>query len=232
GGNFGSGTIEFFSYRHNNAIRGLTLYSNNGVVALESEQRNVVIAPRYSSYANGRKFSFDTKAVTNEGYITYGKSGIRFSEGQTSGEPIIHATNSDGDLASGSFYGRSFFGDLKPRGEFAYVVASRLRVVTDDKKDVYAPIQVSDVIQTSSRDKKDNINKLDICATDALCDLEVITFDYINGEKNRIGVEAEKSPFIADSKAETVSLGDTIFLNVKAVQELNERITKLEELLA
>src|SRR5699024_2279282 len=85
-----------------------------------------------SSYANGRKFSFDAKAVTNEGYITYGKSGIRFSEGQTSGDPIIHATNSDGDLASGSFYGRSFFGDLRPRGSYAYVRAPRLRIINHD----------------------------------------------------------------------------------------------------
>src|SRR5699024_3143613 len=119
GGNFGSGTIEFFSYRHNSVIRGLTMYSNNGVVALESEQRNVVIAPRYSSYSSGSKFSFDVKS-TGDGYVTFGNSGIRI---QRDGNSVIYATNGNGDLASGSFYGRSFFGDLKPRGEFAYVVA-------------------------------------------------------------------------------------------------------------
>ena len=126
--NYGSGTIEFFSYRHNSTIRGLTMYSNNGVVALESEQRNIVIAPRYSTYSSGSKFSFDVKS-TGDGYVTFGNSGIRI---QRDGNSVIYATNGNGDLASGSFYGQSLYGDLKPRGKYAYVRAPRLRIINHD----------------------------------------------------------------------------------------------------
>lgn len=227
--NYGSGTIEFFSYRHNNLIRGLTMYSNNGVVALESEQRNIVIAPRYTTRANGNKFSFDAKDVTNDGVIYFGNTAIRF-KADTTGEPLIWATDASGDRASGSFYGRYLYGDLKPRGTFAYTIAPRLRVVMNDNKDTFGEVEASDFIQTSSREKKENIREFDKNATDILCGLDIVKFDYIEGDKDRIGVIAEDSPDIADDERETVSLGDTTFLHTKAIQELNDRLKKMEEL--
>lgn len=227
GGNQGSGTIEFFSYRHNPTIRGLTMYSNNGPVALESEQRNVVIAPYYTTRADStRKFNFSVKTSEgNDGYTTYGNSGIRY---QSSGSSVIYATNGSGNKGSGSFYGQYLYGDLKPRGTYAYAVAPRLRVVTDDTKEAYGEMQASDFIQTSSREKKENIRKFEDNATDVLSGLEVVKFDYINGDRDRIGVVAEDSPSIADEERETVSLGDTTFLHTKAIQELNDRVKELE----
>src|SRR5699024_9280000 len=78
---------------------------------------------------------------------------IRFSEGQSSGEPIIHATNANGDLASGSFYGRSFFGDLRPRGSYAYVRAPRLRIIDHDSATTsnFGDLQLNEIMAHSIR---------------------------------------------------------------------------------
>src|SRR5699024_440768 len=107
---------------------------------------------------------------------------------------------------------------------------NRVRAMRTGESETYVPFEGSDFIQSSSRDLKDNVNDFGRCATDLLCDLNVVSFDYIDGDKDRIGVIAEDSEVIGDGKS--VSIADTTFLNVKAIQELKERITKLEELLA
>src|SRR5699024_8758228 len=116
-------------------------------------------------------------------------------------------------------------------GDILYLRSNnRIRATKNGTTDDYIPIQATDLIAPSSRDLKDNIRDFDDCATDLLCDLDVVQYDYLSGEKDRIGVIAEDSRTIGDGQS--VSVVDTVFLNVKAVQELNERITKLEELLS
>src|SRR5699024_7081748 len=107
---------------------------------------------------------------------------------------------------------------------------NRIRATKNGTTDEYIPIQATDLLAPSSRELKDNIRDIDECATDILCELDVVKYDYLSGEKNRIGVIAEDSRSIGDGGS--VSVVDTVFLNVKATQEINERITKLEELLA
>src|SRR5699024_740996 len=116
-------------------------------------------------------------------------------------------------------------------GDILYLRSNnRIRATKNGTTDDYIPIQATDLIAPSSRDLKDNIRDIDGSATDLLCDLDVVQYDYLNGEKNRIGVIAENSRTIGDGQS--VSVVDTVFLNVKAIQEINERLSKLEELLA
>ncbi len=157
GGNQGSGTIEFFSYRHNSVIRGLTVYSNNGVVALESEQRNIVIAPYYSTRADGNTFSFSVKP-TDDGYVTFGNSGVRL---QANGSSMVYATNGNGDKATGSFYGERLYGDLYPRGTFNYLIGERTRVMHSSAKNAYAGLQARNIQARSIRINLDDSSTRD-----------------------------------------------------------------------
>src|SRR5699024_3388359 len=116
-------------------------------------------------------------------------------------------------------------------GDILYLRSNnRIRTTKNGTTDEYIPIQATDLIAPSSRDFKDNIRTLEDCATSILCDLNIVKYDYLTGEKDRIGVVSEESPAIGDGKS--VSIVDTMFLNTKAVQELNERLTKIEELIS
>src|SRR5699024_7338961 len=77
-------------------------------------------------------------------------------------------------------------------GDILYLRSNnRIRATKNGTTDDYIPIQATDLIAPSSRDLKDNIRDIDGSATDLLCDLDVVQYDYLNGEKNRIGVIAE-----------------------------------------
>ncbi len=169
GGNYGSGTIEFFSHRFDSNVRGLTLYSNNGSIGLETETRDIYldayrynvirartgyvsINPHIDNRPGNNTFRFNVKnresSADTDGTIIYGStaqssmaSGIRFKKSR-SGEPLIWATDGSGEPASGSFYGRRLYGDLMPRGSFAYVRAPRLRVIDHDSNtNTYGDVQ-------------------------------------------------------------------------------------------
>lgn len=103
-----------------------------------------------------------------------------------------------------------------------------LRVKSNGLADgTYRDVRASDFKQSSSREFKKNVKKYDKNATNELCRLNIVNFDYIDGEANRVGVISEESPEIGDG--DSVSLGDTMFLNTKAIQELNDRLTEMED---
>lgn len=154
------------------------------------------------------------------GYITKADGGeIRFT-GENTENPAYVAIRS----------GRIFTNNVEVNGGSALYLRSDYRIRARGLCDTetFKPFEGSDFIQSSSRDIKENIDPYEGCATDLLCDLTIVSFDYIDGDKNRVGVAAEDSPQIADNDGKAVSLGDTIFLNTKAIQELNERLTKME----
>src|SRR5699024_5136075 len=127
--------------------------------------------------------------------------------------------------------GKVFTNDIEARGDILYLRSNnRVRSMGKGNSGTYMAFEGSDFIQSSSRELKENIKSFNGCATDILCGLDIVNFDYIDGEKDRLGVIAEKSTTIGDGKS--VSIVDTMFLNTKAVQEIDERLTKLEELLA
>lgn len=130
----GSGVIEFFSHMYNGGewgadnVRGLTLFSNRGNIALKTNVRDVILdadrdvkvianrgpitlRPRDNNRAGNNHFVFNVKnndsPSDTDGWIAYGSpntnygAGLRFKK-SSSGEPTIWVTNGNGDFGSGS----------------------------------------------------------------------------------------------------------------------------------
>lgn len=155
----------------------------------------------------------------DHGYFTlYNGTEFRFT-GENTGEGRTFLPIRIGGLLSNSIETNG--------GNIIYMYSDdRVRSMLRSNRDAYAAFEGSDFIQSSSRELKENIRDYDRCATDILCDLNIVEFDYIDGDKGRIGVIAEESKSIGDGKS--VSLGDTTFLHTKAIQELADRLTILE----
>ncbi|UXS61035.1 phage tail spike protein [Staphylococcus ureilyticus] len=154
-----SGTLEFFDYTYDSGARGVTLQSGLGVVALRADSNRMVIeaddtvnigSNKYSVYirpfANTRagvnEFQYYVKdnptADETDGALLYGNltgsgvkmgSGIRFSKSA----PVVYATNDNGDIGSGYFYGEGFQGDwiTKNTNLYACVESNGSLRVTD-----------------------------------------------------------------------------------------------------
>lgn len=162
--NEASGTLQFFDYTYSpsDSTRGVTLNSANGAVALNSERNRIVldanatvniesetssvyIRPMKNTRTGNNEFTFYIKdndsGADTDGVIKFGNvssstsqygSGLRFSK--SSKDNIIYATNKDGDIGTGSFYGSRFYGDLAAKNDFAYVQTApggRLRIVDE-----------------------------------------------------------------------------------------------------
>ena len=132
-----SGTLEFFDYTYDSSARGVTLQSGLGVVALRADSNRMVIEADDTVNIGSNKYSVyvrpfvNTRVGVNEfqyyvkdnptvdatdGVLLYGNltgsgtkmgSGIRFSKSA----PVVYATNDNGDMGSGYFYGEGFQGD-------------------------------------------------------------------------------------------------------------------------
>ncbi|WP_262385435.1 phage tail spike protein [Shouchella clausii] len=133
--NHGSGVIEFFSHMYHPSVRGLTLFSNNGIVATRTEKRDIIqdsgdsirmfaqngeitMRPRNSVRPGNNEYSFGVKnnddASLTDGYVVYGSpdqgygSGIRL-EKTSAGAGTIWATDGTGDKNTGDFHARRFW---------------------------------------------------------------------------------------------------------------------------
>ena len=187
-GQAGSGVIEFFSYMYNDTIRGLTMYSNRGHVALRAATRDVIldanrnvhiysnsggtiIEPHRDLRSGRNSFYFGVKsadsAADTDGYITYGSldqttmaSGIRFKKSR-SGEPLVWATDGSGSPATGSFYGKRLYGELYPRGTYNYLIGERTRIMHSEAKNAYGGLQVRNIQARSIRINLDDSSTRD-----------------------------------------------------------------------
>ncbi|WYQ43333.1 phage tail spike protein [Bacillus sp. FSL W7-1321] len=132
--NHGSGVIEFFSHMYNGGewnapnVRGLTLFSNRGNIALKTEFRDVILdadrdvkilasrgvitlRPRDDRRAGNNHFVFGVKnndsPSETDGWIAYGSpntnyaSGLRFQK-TSAGQPTLWVTNGNGDKGTGT----------------------------------------------------------------------------------------------------------------------------------
>lgn len=154
-----SGTLEFFDYTYDSGARGVTLQSGLGVVALRSDANRMVIeaddtvnigSNKYSVYMRPftstrmgvNEFQFYVKdnssALATDGALLYGNltgsgtrmgSGIRFSKEL----PVIYATNDNGDMGSGYFYGAGFQGDWLAKNTNVYACVDGALRVTDKR---------------------------------------------------------------------------------------------------
>lgn len=178
-----AGTLEFHSTKYNDTSRGVRLHSTYGAVALESDYSRIIlnanltvnIESNYGIYfrpyrdnrTGNNEFAMyvkqnDSGAYT-DGVLKYGNvssdtsqygSGIRFSK--SSVNSTIYATNKDGDIGTGHFFGDKLYGDLTSKGSNAYVLVDDALRITDKKGynngDVrYKDLQCLDVQANSIR---------------------------------------------------------------------------------
>ena len=155
-----AGTLEFHSTKYNDTSRGVRLHSTYGAVALESDYSRIIlnanltvnIESNYGIYfrpyrdnrTGNNEFAMyvkqnDSGAYT-DGVLKYGNvssdtsqygSGIRFSKSSVSS--TIYATNKDGDIGTGHFFGDKLYGDLTSKGSNAYVLVDDALRITDKK---------------------------------------------------------------------------------------------------
>ncbi|MDM7881621.1 phage tail spike protein [Staphylococcus borealis] len=153
-----AGTLEFHSKKYNDTSRGVRLHSTYGAVALESDYSRIIlnanltvnIESNYGIYfrpyrdnrTGNNEFAMyvkqnDSGAYT-DGVLKYGNvssatseygSGLRFSK--SSVKSIVYATNKDGDIGTGDFYGDKLYGDLTAKSTNAYILADGALRVTD-----------------------------------------------------------------------------------------------------
>ena len=155
-----AGTLEFHSKKYNDTSRGVRLHSTYGAVALESDYSRIIlnanltvnIESNYSIYfrpyrdnrTGNNEFAMyvkqnDSGAYT-DGVLKYGNvssytsqygSGLRFSK--SSVDSVIYATNKDGDIGTGDFYGNKLYGALTAKETNAYVLVDDELRITDKK---------------------------------------------------------------------------------------------------
>lgn len=155
-----AGTLEFHSTKYNDTSRGVRLHSTYGAVALESDYSRIILnanltvniesnygiyfRPFRDSRAGNNEFAMyvkqnDSGAYT-DGVIKYGNissetsqygSGLRFSK--SSVDSVIYATNKDGDIGTGDFYGNKLYGALTAKETNAYVLVDDELRITDKK---------------------------------------------------------------------------------------------------
>lgn len=154
-----SGTLQFFDTQFSTA-RGITMHSHFGVVAMQSGNNRIVIAPQKEARSGTNDFSFRVKDNTwenSDGWISFGDtstatyhSGLRFSK--YSNTYTIYATDGEGNIGTGHFNAATFVGELRPRGEYNYLRATRTRFVRPGTAtDNYADIQFAHALANTIR---------------------------------------------------------------------------------
>ncbi|MDW4175289.1 phage tail spike protein [Staphylococcus saprophyticus] len=265
-----SGTLEFFDYTYDSGARGVTLQSGLGVVALRADSNRMVIeaddtvnigSNKYSvylrPYSNSRvgvnEFQFYVKlnptADATDGVIKYGNitgsgtkmgSGIRFSKSQ----PIVYATNDNGDMGSGYFHAKGFQGDWITKNTNVYACVNGELRVTDingyNGGDIkYKDIRFKNYYATSSEKYKYDIQKWDYEVLDVIKnDLQLYSFkreeergsDY---ERNHRGVVIERETPTEWVHRDGVDNYEMLSWSLKAIQELahakDEQDEKIKE---
>lgn len=239
--NKGSGVIEFFSHMYDDVgepgednVRGLTLFSNKGTIGLRTEKRDIILdAYRNTVVTNGTLKTSTIDVYGDDKNFYVGVNGERGGELRVTNR--YH--NNDGnpsykDIQVKDIRAHKF---INRKGGFAYIGSDGgLRVTSrgtnSNSPIIYRVVQAKDFKERSSRKSKENIRKCDIDGTKELNDLWVKSFNHIGDNEERIGFEAEESPFISgkDDEGEFISHGQVLGLLTKALQETTQRLDKLE----
>jgi putative ubiquitin-RnfH superfamily antitoxin RatB of RatAB toxin-antitoxin module len=85
--------------------------------------------------------------------------------------------------------------------------------------------------ESSLRKLKENIFDYKSSGLKKVNNLKIVTFDKIDGAKNKIGIiadDTDKDFLTEDQKA--VDLYKTLFVQAKAIQELNKEVEQLKEI--
>lgn len=308
-----SGSLQFFDYTYSSA-RGVTLNSSNGVAAVTSDNNRVILSANltvniesnYSIYfrpnrdnrTGNNEFAMYVKlndsGADTDGVLKYGNvssdtsqygSGLRFSK--SSVRSILYATNKNGDIGTGDFYGDKIYGDLTAKSTNAYVLVDGALRVTDTKgyngdntnyRDIqcqdiasntirtrvgrdfyigvstnelrvtnnlfwnggdtgYKPVRASAFNNASLEQYKTDIKKWDYDALTVIAnDLDLYQFKYKNEEGKEKGLNHRGVVIGRDYKTpdefiygDGVNLYEMVTWSLRAIQQLNEKINKLEE---
>ncbi|MDH8712975.1 phage tail spike protein [Staphylococcus warneri] len=277
---------------------------------IETWEGSIYLRPWTGGRVGANEFSFyikqnDTPQFT-DGVLLFGEisnetnipgygnagSGIRFRKAgmptETYGdyEPIVYATNNQGDIGSGSFYANRLYGDWTSKADNLYAnVKDKLRI-TDIKgynngspkykdlqcKDIqsnsirlndtdgkdfyigvstnelrvtnnlfwnggdtgYKPVRASDFIKASSEKYKKEIQEWNYDALSVLSnELKLYSYKYKDDEKETI----HHGPVIGDNYEtpvefilqDGVNTNEILSWSLRAIQQLNEKVEKLEE---
>ncbi len=197
---------------YNNAM---VTNTDNAYIGVNSELR--VTNKNLSGVYRDIRFNkaFANEYETNAGDILYLRTNARVRVQRTG------SSSSFSDIEASTFYGTSF---VNNRASYIYLGSdSGVRVTSQGTASnnpiVYRNIYAAGFLERSSRKSKDNIRSVSSKGLDVINKLNIVNFDYIDGDKNNIGVIAEEANEISDG--EFVSLSDTIFYNTLAIQEVD-----------
>ena len=221
---------------------------------IESEDYSVYVRPYMNTRVGLNEFQFYVKdnSSTSEtdGALLYGNltggathgSGIRFSK--QSDNPKIYATNNNGDIGTGGLHGKYVQAEsirVLDEGANLYLGTStgEVRVTNNllyNGGDIgYKPIKASAFNQASSRDYKSNVSELPDIGLDTVMGLKVVSYhlkdDLEEGitDNEQVGLIAEDSAPVATNDLTGIDLYKMSSYSIKAIQELDQRLTKLEE---
>lgn len=240
--NHGSGVIEFFSHQYNPTVRGLTLFSNRGEIALNANTRSIILDANVDvliPHNNLRTDAVLTKIGSKNFYI--GVSGeldgelrvtnkLLYNSGNTSYRDIAFANGRAQSIrsmgAGANFYIGVSTGELRVTNNLLYNGGNI------SWKDVAA----SGFNQVSSFTYKNNIKNYEGDALDIIDGLDVVSFNYKGEEEGKIGFISEYSEAIATKNYDAIDVAKVGTYNTKAIQELHaitkkqaEQITLLKE---
>jgi len=227
----GSGTIEFFSYRYDPDRRGLTLYSNRGTIALETDTRDIVLnAERYLIIEKDNIYTdrISTKASSDNFYV--GVSGDNDGELRVTNKQFWQGSHSNTrymPIRSRGVHGKWF---VAP-DNFLYLgsddgVRVTSRGVNNNDPIIYRDIFASDFQQRSSRESKTDIRKCERSGLESILKTDVVEFDYIDGQTDVLGAIAEDTELSKDG--EFISISNLAWNNTLAIQEIHQILVDKE----
>ena len=91
-------------------------------------------------------------------------------------------------------------------------------------------VTAASFLETSLAKYKTNIKRFEKSGLELINELDIVTYDKIDGPNNKIGIIIDNSPIeFSDENYSSVDLYKTIFIQSKAIQELSDKNNKLEE---
>lgn len=237
----GSGVIDFHSHMYHRGVRGLTLFSNRGHVAIQTLNRDIIFdaannidlrAKNGTIMFTGKSMRSDSIGVREPGTNFYiGVSGTRNGELRVTNKLYYQGANTTYyDVRARDFKGRRF---IDTAGTSYIYMGSNLGVRITSKgtnrnnRITYRPIQASAFQVRSSRDSKTNIKKTIHKGLEAIRSLNVVDFNYIGDEQVNTGFIAEDSSIISNEDHDFIDLNKSVALLTLAVQELDKKLETL-----
>ena len=155
-------------------------------------------------------------AMPNYG-LAFAGTGTFGTHGQTNGDWATYFT-----MDGSSNRGWIFKSGNTAGGNVASISASGFATFNGS-------VTATSFYESSLRKLKENIQPFEQSGVELIKELDIVTYDRIDGTKDKIGIIADdtRKEFLSEKMSE-VDLYKTIFIQAKAIQELTARIEALE----